>query len=244
MPDTSEVRPYNSERSKKEQVTQMFDGIAPNYDLLNRVLTLGIDTIWRKNAIKKLRDSAPSTLLDIATGTADVAIEACKQIDGLQVTGLDISSEMIAFGNKKVKKRGLEDQIKLVVGDSEALPFEDNSFDALTVSFGIRNFENLKKGLTEMRRVLAKDGQLVILEFSKPTLFPFKQLFHAYFKYVLPVIGRIKSKDPKAYTYLYESVQAFPDYDKLDTILKEVGFKNTEWKSQTLGICTIYTGSK
>ena len=238
------VTPYHTENSKKEQVTNMFDNIAPYYDILNLVLSLGIDTIWRRNAIKTLKEIKPKKLLDIATGTADLAIEANKQLELDEIIGLDISKEMIAVGNEKLVKKGLISKIKLMVGDSEDLPFSDHSFDALTVAFGVRNFGNLKKGLAEMYRVLDKDGKVVILEFSRPTLFPFKQLFNGYFKYVLPVIGRVKSKDPKAYTYLYESVQAFPDYDQLDKILQEIGFKHTKWKSQTLGICTIYTGIK
>ena len=244
MNKSEAVTPYHTENSKKEQVTNMFDNIAPYYDILNLVLSLGIDTIWRKNAIKTLKDIHPKKLLDIATGTADLAIEANKQLELDEVIGLDIGQEMISVGNEKLVKKALSDKITLMVGDSEDLPFEDKSFDALTVAFGVRNFGNLKKGLAEMYRVLDKDGKVVILEFSRPTLFPFKQLFNGYFKYVLPVIGRVKSKDPKAYTYLYESVQAFPDYDQLDNILQEIGFKHTKWKSQTLGICTIYTGIK
>ncbi len=244
MSRQSSVTPYNSDKSKKEQVTNMFDGIARYYDLLNRVLTLGIDSIWRKNAIASLVEHQPKSLLDIATGTADMVIESEKQLDLDEIIGLDISKEMIAVGNKKLEKKGLDKKIKLIIGDSENLEFEDERFDAVTVSFGVRNFENLEKGLSEIFRVLKKDGRLMILEFSKPRLFPFKQLFNLYFKYVLPVIGRIKSKDPKAYKYLYESVQAFPDYDKLDKILQHVGFKETSWQAQTLGICTIYIGKK
>jgi demethylmenaquinone methyltransferase/2-methoxy-6-polyprenyl-1,4-benzoquinol methylase len=244
MSKSETVTPYSSADSKKEQVTSMFDNIAPYYDILNLVLSLGIDTIWRRNAIKTLKAKDPKLMLDIATGTADLAIEANKQLNLDKIIGLDISKEMISVGNEKLKKKKLSDKIELVVGDSEALGYDDNHFDALTVAFGVRNFGNLKKGLGEMYRVLKKDGKVVILEFSKPTIFPFKQLFNGYFKYVLPVIGRVKSKDPKAYTYLYESVQAFPDYERLDAILQEIGFKHTEWKSQTLGICTIYTGVK
>jgi len=244
MNKSKTVTPYQSDKSKKEQVTNMFDNIAPYYDILNLVLSLGIDSIWRRNAIKTLKDLDPKQILDIATGTADLAIEAHKQLDPDQIIGLDISKEMVAVGNEKLIKKNLAEKIELVVGDSENLEFEDNSFDALTVAFGVRNFGNLKKGLSEMHRVLRKGGKVVILEFSRPKLFPFKQLFNGYFKYILPVIGRVKSKDPKAYSYLYDSVQAFPDYDQLDNILQEIGFKDTQWKSQTLGICTIYTGLK
>lgn len=241
----NEVKPYTSQEGhKKEQVTQMFDGIAPYYDLLNRLLSLGIDTVWRKKAIKIVASHHPSTMLDVATGTADLAIEAHRQIPSLQVQGIDISSQMIAKGNEKLEKKQLTSSIRLEVGDSEALPYSTNTFDVVTAAFGVRNFGNLEKGLKEMHRVTQAKGQILILEFSRPRLFPFKQLFNAYFKYILPVIGRIKSKDPRAYSYLYESVQAFPDYENFGKILEKVGYKNVTWKPLSLGICTIYCGTK
>ncbi len=239
-----EVKPYNQQSAKKEQVEAMFDNIAPNYDLLNRVLSLGIDTIWRKSAIKSIQKKKPSHLLDIATGTADLAIEANKLIKPDQITGIDISHEMLEFGRKKLQKLELSDKITLLKDDSENLSFNDDSFDVATAAFGVRNFSNLDKGLSEIHRVLQPDGQLVVLEFTKPTSFPFKQLFNVYFKYFLPVIGKFKSKDSRAYKYLYESVQAFPDYDLFLNRLEKAGFKNCSYKKLSLGICAIYQGFK
>lgn len=239
-----EVRPYDESADKKTQVTNMFDKIAPYYDYLNRLLSLGIDTIWRTKAINTLASAKPKRILDIATGTADLAIEAAQKLKPEHITGLDISKEMIGIGDKKILKKKLDSIISLEVGDSEALRFEDNSYDAVTAAFGVRNFGNLKKGLSEMHRVMRPGGKLVILEFSKPKAFPLKQIFNSYFKYVLPMIGKIKSKDPKAYQYLYESVQVFPDYDRFTEILDQVGFKNSNWKSLSFGICTIYSATK
>jgi len=238
------VKPYSEEGTKKTQVTAMFDKIAPRYDLLNRLLSLGIDTIWRKKAIKQLDASTHKQILDVATGTADMAIEMNRQLKPDQITGLDISSRMVEFGNRKLAKRKLEEKIKLEVGDSENMRFDDNHFDAATVAFGVRNFGDLKKGLAEMHRVLKPGGKIVVLEFSKPRYFPFKQIFNLYFKFILPAIGKLTSKDKKAYKYLYESVQAFPDYDNFGNILSQVGFRSVNWKALSLGICTIYTGIK
>lgn len=238
------VKPYEKDNSKKEQVTNMFDNIASKYDLLNGVLTLGIDKSWRKKAVAELNSNDHQKILDVATGTADIAIEINKQISPKEIIGLDISSEMINYGNKKLKKQSLDNVISLEVGDSENMRFRDGYFDATTVSFGVRNFGNLEKGLSEMYRVTRNGGKVVILEFSKPTMFPFKQGYNFYFKYILPTIGKMTSKDPKAYKYLYESVQAFPDYDNFADILRKVGFRSVVWTSLTLGICTIYTGSK
>lgn len=241
----STVKPYHDESgSKKSQVSRMFNRIAPYYDFLNRLLSLGIDTRWRKRAIRKLAADKPRRILDVATGTADVALETARQINPEQVVGLDISAEMLEIGRSKVRKRGLQEIIVLEEGDSEALPYPDESFDAVTVAFGVRNFENLEKGLSEMRRVLRKDGKVVILEFSRPRLFPFRQLFNAYFKYLLPLIGRLTSKDPKAYRYLYESVQAFPDGEDFVEILQKTGYNSSQCTPLTLGICSLYTGRK
>lgn len=246
MAETSKniVKPYRNDGSKKEQVTNMFDNIASKYDLLNRVLTLGIDTIWRKKAISMLNKEEHKTILDVATGTADVAIELNKQLAPDMIIGMDISSEMINYGQKKVAKHKLEEVITLEIGDSENLKYETDAFDAVTAVFGVRNFENLEKGLSEMFRVLRPGGKSVILEFSRPKLFPFKQLYNLYFSKILPFIGSKTSKDDKAYKYLYESVQAFPDYERFGAILEKVGFRSVEWKSLSLGICTIYTGVK
>ncbi len=236
------VKPYNKEEGgKKQQVSKMFDNIAPYYDFLNRLLTLRIDVLWRKKAIKALEANQPKRILDVATGTADVAIMMAKQLNVDKIIGMDISKEMLAVGRKKILKKELSDKITLEHGDSENLPYEDNSFDAATVAFGVRNFEDLKKGLSEMKRVIKPGGQLVVLEFSKPTMFPFKQGFNFYFKYILPLIGRITSKDPKAYDYLYRSVQVFPDGDAFLDILQQTGFNNTKCKQLSLGICSIYT---
>jgi len=238
------VKPYSEQENKKGQVSKMFNKIAPYYDFLNRLLSLGIDTIWRKKAILQLKDEQPKLILDVATGTADVAIETSKRLSPEKIIGIDISTEMLEIGRKKIKKRGLDTIIELQEGDSENLPFEDNTFDAITVAFGVRNYENLEKGLSEMRRVLKDNGKLVVLEFSKPTIFPIKQMFNLYFKYILPLIGRLTSKDPRAYSYLYESVQAFPDGDDFVNILSKTGYKSNQCIPLTLGICSIYSGQK
>ncbi len=240
-----EVKPYQTEEdNKKNQVSRMFNRIAPYYDFLNRLLSLGVDKIWRKKAIEQLKASQPQVILDVATGTADVAIETAKRLQPQKIVGMDISAQMLEIGRQKITKKGLDTIITLEEGDSEALPYPDNSFDAVTVAFGVRNFENLEKGLSEMKRVLKSDGQIVILEFSRPTIFPFKQIFNAYFKYLLPLVGRLTSKDPKAYQYLYESVQAFPDGSDFTDILFKTGFKSNECKPLTLGICSLYTARK
>lgn len=238
------VKPYDEQGNKKEQVEEMFDNIASNYDLLNHVLTLGIDTIWRKKAIKTIVNKTPKHVLDVATGTGDFAVEVYKQLKPEKITGLDLSHEMLEIGRKKMTKKKLDHIITMIKGDSEDLQFETNTFDAATVAFGVRNFENLNKGLQEIHRVMQPGGQLVVLEFTKPKLFPFKQLFNLYFKHILPVIGRLQSKDSSAYNYLYESVQAFPDYKLFQNEMEKVGFTNCSWKSLSLGICAIYTGYK
>ncbi len=245
MGDIDKVTPYLSKKeSKKSQVTGMFDNIAPYYDFLNRFLTVGIDVIWRKKAIKQLQSVKSNKILDIATGTADLAIEAAQKLKPDEIIGLDISNEMIKIGDKKIAQKSLENVIKLELGDSENLKYESDYFDVVMAAFGVRNFENLEKGLQEMHRVLSKNGTLMILEFSKPKIFPLKQLFNIYFSKILPFIGKVKSKDQRAYKYLYESVQAFPDYDDFTEILKKVGFKNTKWKALSFGICSIYLATK
>ncbi len=238
------VTPYGSSDSKKMEVEQMFDKIAPKYDLLNRVLSLGIDVSWRKRAIGYLKAGQPKEMLDVATGTADVAIMAAKMLKPSRIIGIDIANQMLDFGRKKILKEGLEGVITLETGDSENLQFADASFDAVSVAFGVRNFENLEKGLAEMFRVLRPGGRIVILEFSRPHLFPFKQLYNTYFKYVLPLIGRLTSRDVRAYTYLFESVQAFPEGDQFLQILSQTGYQNPLCERLTLGICTIYAATK
>lgn len=239
-----EVKPYDGQESKKSQVSRMFGRIAPYYDFLNRLLSAGVDTVWRKQAIRQLQGRQVRTLLDVATGTADLALEASRQLKPERIVGLDISREMLEIGRSKIARRGLEGLIELIEGDSENLPFADNTFDAVTVAFGVRNYEDLEKGLAEMRRVLKGGGRLVVLEFSRPRGFPFRQLFNFYFANILPLIGRLTSKDPKAYRYLYESVQAFPDGEDFITILEKAGYKSNQCIPLTLGICSIYTGEK
>lgn len=238
------VVPYKEERSgKKEQVAKMFDNISSNYDFLNHFLSLGIDILWRKKAIKQLRALNPKQLLDVATGTGDFAIEALK-LNPDKIIGVDISEGMLDMGRKKMKERKLDDRIELIYGDSENLPFDENKFDGVIVAFGVRNFENLENGLAEMLRVVRPGGKVVILEFSKPARFPFKQLYSFYFKFVLPKIGRWISRDNAAYSYLPESVQAFPDGKDFISILNRVGYKNTECKPLTFGISSLYIGTK
>jgi demethylmenaquinone methyltransferase/2-methoxy-6-polyprenyl-1,4-benzoquinol methylase len=238
------VTPYNTGAGKKAEVERMFDNIAPNYDLLNRVLSLGIDVSWRRTALGYLKGMDVEKILDVATGTADVAIMATKMLQPKQVIGIDISNQMLEFGREKIKKEGFEGIITLETGDSENLRFEEATFDAVTVAFGVRNFEHLEKGLAEMYRTLRPGGRLVVLEFSKPHIFPFKQLYNAYFKYVLPLIGRLTSRDMRAYAYLYESVQAFPEGQAFLHLLSKTGYQNPVCKRLTLGICSIYTATK
>jgi demethylmenaquinone methyltransferase / 2-methoxy-6-polyprenyl-1,4-benzoquinol methylase len=238
------VKPYDSNEGKKEQVERMFDNIAPRYDLLNRVLSLGIDVSWRRKALEYLRTLEPKSILDVATGTADVAIMAAKMLKPETVVGIDIANQMLDLGRVKIREQGLEQVIRLETGDSEQLRFDDNRFDAVTVAFGVRNFEHLGKGLGEMFRVLRPGGRVVILEFSSPQIFPFKQLYNGYFKYVLPLIGRFTSRDLRAYSYLYESVQAFPEGEAFMSILTKTGFSNPQCKRLTLGICSIYAAVK
>lgn len=239
-----QVTPYkDGQGSKKEQVAKMFDNISRRYDLLNHLLSLGIDIVWRKQAIKKLKKDKPKILLDVATGTGDFAIEALA-LDPEKVIGIDISEGMLEHGRIKMSRKGLGDKIQLLSGDSEHIPFEDNKFDAITVAYGVRNFENLEAGLREMYRVLKPGGKVVILEFSRPRKFPFKQIYNFYFKQILPFIGRVIAKDRSAYTYLPESVQHFPDGQNFLNILNQIGFNNTQWDPLTFGISSIYTGRK
>jgi len=237
------VVPYKSQQtSKKEQVAQMFDNISPKYDLLNRVLSVGIDIYWRKVAVKQLKSLQPKHILDVATGTADFAIEALS-LKPEKIIGVDISEGMLAMGRQKLQKANIHN-IELQKGDSEGLAFEDGTFDAVIVAFGVRNFENLEKGLADMHRVLRKGGKLVVLEFSQPQIFPFKQFYNFYFKNILPLVGNTVSKDSAAYTYLPESVQAFPFGKDFVNILSRVGFQQSICKPLTFGISSIYVGTK
>jgi demethylmenaquinone methyltransferase/2-methoxy-6-polyprenyl-1,4-benzoquinol methylase len=238
------VVPYkDKDNSKREQVAEMFDNISPKYDFLNHLLSGGIDIYWRKKAIRLLQKEQPKTILDIATGTGDFAIEALA-LKPEKIIGVDISEGMLSVGRQKIKKLGKQEIIELRSGDSESLPFTDNYFDAVIVSFGVRNFENLLAGLTDMQRVMRRDGTCIVVEFSKPKSFPFKQIYNFYFKYILPLIGKIISKDTSAYTYLPESVQAFPDGNDFLTIFEKAGFTNTKCIPLTFGICSIYVGQK
>jgi demethylmenaquinone methyltransferase/2-methoxy-6-polyprenyl-1,4-benzoquinol methylase len=240
----SKVVPYkNSESSKKEQVAEMFNNIAPKYDFLNQLLSLGIHKGWRKKAVKLVGTNNPKQILDIATGTADFAIEAIK-LNPDKVTGVDISEGMLKLGVEKINKLGLQNKIELKLGDSENLPFADNSFDAVTVGFGVRNFEHLEKGIADIYRVMNTGGTLAVLEFSKPKKFPVKQLYNFYFKYITPAIGKIFSKDSSAYSYLPESVNAFPDGEDFLNVLRKAGFKNAKALPQTFGIASIYIADK
>ena len=242
--NSGQVKPYESDSSKKEQVGKMFDNIAHRYDLLNRVLSGGVDQYWRKKATALLTEKKGGYMLDMATGTADLAIMMARKLQPEKVVGLDISNKMLDVGRIKIKEKGLDDVIELQWGDSENIPYEDATFDAITVAFGVRNFQDLEKGISELSRVLKPSGKLVVLEFSRPRLFGFRHIYDFYFKYVLPVIGKWTSKDPKAYKYLYESVQAFPDYERFTTILGKHGLSNAQFHPQTLGICCIYEAVK
>lgn len=244
MVEEREVKPYNKESTtKKDEVAEMFNNISQRYDFLNHFLSMGIDRIWRKKAVKQLRELKPKRILDIATGTGDFALALLK-LKPEQIIGVDISEGMLRVGKEKMEKKGVSTIITLQSGDSEALEFEDGYFDALTVGFGVRNYQNLEKGLAEMLRVLKPGGKAVILEFSKPKRFPVKQLFNFYSKRIIPFFGKRISKDERAYSYLPESVAAFPEGKDFEAIMTKVGYR--EVKSQTVsgGIASIYSGIK
>ncbi len=238
----NKVTPYKNSKSKKEQITTMFDNIAENYDLLNHSLSLGMDNIWRKKAIKKISNN-PKRILDIATGTGDFALSAAKYTKA-QIIGIDISQKMLNIGIKKIKKRKLEKRITLQKADSEKLPFKNNSFDAITAGFGVRNFEDLHKGLSEIYRVLDTKGIVAILEPSTPKYLPLKFLYNLYFHHILPIIGAWISKDKSAYKYLPESVAAFPSKNKFITKLERLGFKECKHLSLTFGVVSLYLAIK
>ncbi len=241
---SEKITPYkDSSLGKKEQVTQMFDTISGNYDNLNRVISFGIDVKWRKKVLKIVSDKKPKIILDIATGTGDLAI-LLAQTNAEKIIGLDISAGMLEVGKKKVQEKNLSNIIELVLGDSENMPFEDNYFDAITVGFGVRNFENLEKGFAEILRVLKPNGVFVILETSVPDKFPYKQGYKFYSKNILPLIGKLFSKDNDAYGYLSESAAAFPYGEALNNILRKTGFIDVVALPQTFGVATIYSASK
>lgn len=239
-----EVVPYqHSQLDKKEQVADMFNSIAYRYDFMNRFLSAGIDVWWRKKAISQLKSLSLKRILDVATGTGDVAIMTNRMLQPEKITGIDISEGMLELGRKKIEKLGLDKQIELLKGDSEVIRFQDNSFDAITVAFGVRNFQNLTKGLKEMYRVLQPGGKLVVLEFSKSTGF-LSGLINFYMNVITPMIGKLLAKNKSAYQYLNDSVQAFPEGQTFLNIMHEAGFTQTYLKKLSFGICTIYCGSK
>ncbi len=237
------ITPYNNSDSKKDQVAQMFDNIAFRYDFLNSLLSLGIHKGWRKKCISLISEKNPKYILDVATGTADFAIGALK-LNPTKVVGVDISEGMMKFGREKIKKINAENKISLNYGDAETCDMPDNSIDAITVGFGVRNFQNLEKGLLNMNRILKPGGQICILEFSTPRKFPFKQFYKFYFKFVTPTLGKIFSKDARAYTYLPESIKAFPDNENFVSILNKCGYSNTSFQSLNFGLAAIYLADK
>lgn len=239
------VTPYkNSNLGKKEQVANMFNTISENYDGLNRMISFGIDVKWRKKVVRIIDKANPNTILDIATGTGDLAINFAKNTSAKSITGLDISEGMLSVGKTKIEKENLSNKISMILGDSENLPFDDNSFDAISVAFGVRNFENLEKGLKEIFRVLKTNGTFVILETSVPTKSPYKQFYKFHSSTILPLLGKLFSKDGSAYSYLSESASKFPYGETFNNILRKTGFKEVEYEPQTFGVATIYTATK
>lgn len=241
---SKQITPYkDSSLGKKEQVTQMFDNISGHYDELNRVISLGIDVKWRKKVVQLVKDTHPKIILDIATGTGDLVLMMADS-SAEKIIGLDLSAGMLEIGKQKIKQQNLSDKIEMVQADSENIPYDDNYFDAITVSFGIRNFETLEKGLSEIYRVLKPGGIFVILETSVPTKFPFKQGYYFHTKFILPIIGKLFSKDKSAYSYLSTSAANFPFGEKLNNILRKVSFIDCVALPQTFGVATIYTATK
>ncbi len=242
---SQKITPYqNNSATKTDQVATMFNKISNTYDFLNHFLSLGIDIVWRKIAIKELLKDKPQYILDVATGTGDFAFEALKILKPKKIIGVDIAEGMLSVANKKIIERKKSEVFEVRLGNSEQLLFSDHTFDAVTVAYGVRNFDNLLKGLTDIHRVLKVGGKVVILEFSKPKIFPVKQLYQFYFTQLTPFIGKVFSNDDGAYTYLPKSVEAFPDGDNFLTIMKSAGFSYTKCKPLAFGICSIYTGIK
>lgn len=239
-----EIKPYSENESKGKQVEQMFDQIAHSYDTLNHRLSWDIDKGWRRKAIKQLKPYAPKSILDVATGTGDFAILSAEMLKPDKLIGIDISEGMMDIGRNKVKQRNLDSIISFTKGDCMHLPFPDESFDAVTAAFGIRNFEDLDRGLKEMQRVLKKGGSLCIIELTSPIRFPMKQLFRIYSHTILPLYGRMISKDDKAYAYLTATIEAFPQGETMIGILKASGFSHASFKRLTFGICTMYIAKK
>lgn len=238
------IKPYGKDGKKSEQVEQMFDNIAPAYDQLNHTLSLGIDKSWRRKAIDWLKPYRPQRILDVATGTGDFAILACRELQPEHLVGTDISEGMMNVGREKVKKAGLSGKISFAREDCTSLSFADHSFDAITVAFGIRNFDDLDKGLSEMCRVLKPGGHLVILELTTPERFPMKQLFAVYSRLVIPTLGKLFSKDNSAYKYLPQTIKAFPQGEVMRGVISRAGFGEVRFRRLTFGICTLYTATK
>ena len=238
------IKPYqNSDQSKKEQVAQMFDNISGNYDGLNKIISLGTDASWKKKILQMVKLQKPTSILDIATGTGDLAI-LFAETSAKEIIGLDISQGMLDIGKKKIEAKKLNTKIQMVLGDGENIPYSDNYFDVITVAYGVRNFENLEKGLSEILRVLKPNGTFIILETSVPTQFPFKQGYYVYTNFIMPTIGKLFSKDQKAYTYLSNSAQNFPFGEALNNILRKIGFIDVKDVPQTMGVATIYKATK
>ena len=238
------IKPYkDSELGKKEQVAQMFDNISGNYDGLNRVISFGTDAKWKQKILKMVASKQPDTILDIATGTGDLAI-LFATTSAKEIIGLDISQGMLDIGKKKIQEKNLDSKIKMVLGDGENIPYPDNYFDVITVAYGVRNFENLEKGLSEILRTIKSGGQLIILETSVPTKFPFKQGYAFHSKFILPLVGKLFSKDKAAYSYLSDSANEFPFGEALNNILRKIGFIDVQHLPQTFGVATIYHASK
>lgn len=238
------IKPFSGQGGKKEQVSKMFDQIAGRYDFMNRFLSAGIDVSWRIKAIRQLKEDRPQHILDVATGTGDMAIRAFKMLQPQKITGIDISAKMLEIGRQKVEKEGLSSKIELLQGDSETINFADNTFDAVMVAFGVRNFEHIEKGMSEIFRVMKPGAKLVVLEFSKPRIPGVRTLYNFYMGVVAPQIARIFSPNKKAYQYLNESAKAFPDRNDYISVLNKTGFNKTFFKPLTLGICCIYCGKK
>lgn len=239
-----QIKPFAQETSKKSQVSEMFNDIAPRYDFMNRFLSAGIDKSWRKKAIQQFLKEKPANLLDVATGTGDMAIMAAKMLRVKKITGIDISAKMLEIGRQKIEKQGLDRVITLESGDSETINFADNTFDGVMAAFGVRNFENLEKGMKEILRVMKPGAKLVVLEFSKPVLPGIKGLYNLYMGVIAPQVAKLFNQNKQAYQYLNESAKAFPDRQQFVDILKNVGFSDTYFKPLSLGICCIYVGRK
>ncbi len=238
------ITPYETSSAKHEQVRSMFNTIAPKYDLMNRLMTFGIDKRWRSITVKTLKKAGVQNVLDIATGTGDLAIKLAKEIDGSHITGIDLSEGMIRVGKTKVEQAGLSSRITLATADALQMPFADNSFDAITVAYGVRNFEHLDKGYAEMLRVLRPGGMLCVLELTPPSSPIVKPFYAAYTRGIIPVVGRLLSNDKRAYTYLPESIAAVPARQDMLNLMSKAGFSDTTYRSFTFGVCTLYTALK